>query len=299
MKNIYLLALLLGLAMLTMSCEGSDDDKMKIDYPATYEDLVKVLHQSVDFTAISNPDTLTYSYDADGRVVKSVSSRNNYEWIYTYNGDHSLEGVEQRALGVSNWMEKRAYAYGLGQVLVLAQYTTAGSRDSLVWALSGDKAVSCQAFTIKNNVVTGETLTEYEWSGENLVTTSRYNKIDFTTSFDKFQDFPAEMEKTLEQVADFYNLILKAEGEPYYLEQENVYQSYNDVINVERYTTAHYPVTMAQQVPEVIVRYSYDDEKRKYTEAIGYTTCNKDAKGYPERVITGGAGVHKRDFIYQ
>ncbi len=295
MKRLNRLLQILAVPFIMMSCEGTSELSGKIEYPESSTDLLKTLIKTIDFTAPSNPDTIVYAYDNKGRVKEEKSSRNAYVRAYTYNDDGTVASEEVKSIDTEAWISKSSYIYINNRVIIETK-TNMGGTDSLIWTLNAEKAISSKRI-IKSGS-TEEYVTDYEWTSENLSKSSRYRKIDFVTSFEYFQDFPPEMERSLERVADFYNLRLKASGEAYYLVQEDVFESYNDAINIQRYLSSAYPVALSQQIPMVIARSSYDEEKKRYVELLSYTTYTADELGYPSRIITGGAGSVKVDFIY-
>jgi len=281
-----------------MACNNDNDpDTIKINYPNGIDDLAKKIDQKIDFTASTNPDTTTYTYNENNLVTSSHSSRNNTVTTYTYNADNIIATSSKTDVN-DVVISESSYTYGENGLITLVTIENGIEVENTQWQTSNLKAIEGDFTLIKgNNIVIEKML--YAWQGEDLQKTEKFEKIDMETTFNNFENFPTDLEKTLENIIDFYNLESLESNSEYYLVKRFEYESYNEAINTPRYVSTLIPITESQKVFMVNQLYEYDEEKRSYFSSTGYTTVDIDDDGYPSRIVTGGYGAKKLDFIYQ
>jgi len=281
-----------------MACDKDNDiDTIKIDYPNGIEDLAKKINQKIDFTASTNPNTITYTYNQNSLVTSSHSSRNNTVTTYTYNADNLLATSSKTDIN-DLVISESSYTYGENGLITLVTIENGIEVENTQWQTSNLKAIEGDLTLLKQTKIVIEKIF-YAWQGEDLQKTERFEKIDMETSFNNFEDFPTDVEKTLETIIDFYNLEPLESNNEYYLIKRFEYESYNEAINTPRYLSTLVPVTESQKVFMVNQIVEYDEEKKSYFSSTGYTTLDIDDDGYPSRIVTGGYGAKKLDLIYQ
>jgi len=281
-----------------MACDKDNDiDTIKIDYPNGIEDLAKKINQKIDFTASTNPNTITYTYNQNSLVTSSHSSRNNTVTTYTYNADNLLATSSKTDIN-DVVISESSYTYGENGLITLVTIENGIEVENTQWQTSNSKAIEGDLTLLKQTKIVIEKIF-YAWQGEDLEKTERFEKIDMETSFNNFEDFPTDVEKTLETIIDFYNLEPLESNNEYYLIKRFEYESYNEGINTPRYLSTLVPVTESQKVFMVNQIVEYDEEKKSYFSSTGYTTLDIDDDGYPSRIVTGGYGAKKLDLIYQ
>jgi len=281
-----------------MACDKDNDiDTIKIDYPNGIEDLAKKINQKIDFTASTNPNTITYTYNQNSLVTSSHSSRNNTVTTYTYNADNLLATSSKTDIN-DVVISESSYTYGENGLITLVTIENGIEVENTQWQTSNSKAIEGDLTLLKQTKIVIEKIF-YAWQGEDLEKTERFEKIDMETSFNNFEDFPTDVEKTLETIIDFYNLEPLESNNEYYLIKRFEYESYNEAINTPRYLSTLVPVTESQKVFMVNQIVEYDEEKKSYFNSTGYTTLDIDDDGYPSRIVTGGYGAKKLDLIYQ
>lgn len=296
MTKIYFkITFVFALAISFLACEKEEGNTITVNYPSGIEYLAKQVDMRIDFSSEINPDTTKYTYD-NFKVSSVTTSRDNYRFDYTYNDAGQLVMCKRFDNASNDELATSEFTYSEGKLLIEI-FNEDGSRDSLVWALQGDKGIECKRYFFKTTTA-AEYLYQYDWSAENVKDYKEYRRINYSSSFNDFEQFPEDMERTLENIIDFYRLEMLEEGSEFYLVKHNNYESFNDVVNVDRYVSTEVPVLQSQQVPKIHSSRVYDEDKRSYYTYSGYTNCINDEIGYPDRVVTGGADNIRLDFKY-
>lgn len=298
-KNIKYFALVLLFVAFLSSCDKDDDNQTtQVNYPSGINDLSKLLKQKIDFAAVTNPDSISYQYDAN-RLITSVSStRNRYLVEYQYDSGNVLLSSRHTDL-ISNSMQSETH-YTYSNIDALTVVTLEGGVvvDSTLWILSNSKALEATSY-LKNGGRDIQVKKVFTWNGEDIEKYEKFERIDLETSFNNHEAFPESSELTIQNIATFYSLELSEQYPEYYLVQRIEYESYSEVINSLRYLSTVVPVTESQKIYMIHQTQDYDEERLEYFNNTGYTTFTADNEGYPIRLATGGAGARKFDFIYE
>jgi len=281
-----------------ISCDKDDDGEMttQVNYPSGINDLTKLLKQKIDFAAITNPDTISYQYN--NRLITSINStRDRFRVDFEYE-QNTLATASKTNLITNTVATETSYSYENIDLLTIVTKELGITIDSTLWSLDGLKGLEANAY-IKSGSRNFQIKKIYTWNGENLEKQEIYEKIDIETSFNNFVSFPNSLDKTIENIAGYYNLELLENGSDYFLTRRTKFESYNEAINVLRYLSNVVPITESQKIHEIQHTNLYDEDRNAYFENSGYTTFTADNEGYPLRLATGGSESRKIDFIYE